>query len=413
MISLGSIYLCYLIGRKLVNKQTGLVAALIMALLPLHLTNSVRIVPNMLLLLLTACTIYCSLLYLHSDRRSGRWLILSSVFAGLSLGTKYLFIAPLAPILSKWLRDLDNGREFFDKRLLIIIAVAAAAFFISTPFSIISFDEFIRDINFERMHYKEGHPGAETSFAIFRFLKYLLFHGATPLLFAVCLAGIAWSTKDKSRESLVIYSIPVLWFFYAGTYKVTFAHNILTFSIALSIGGAYVLSKINNRKLQILLIAAIAAYPAIIDFGHIKQRIKPDIRHAAEKWVNSNLLAGSKIGQEVYTCFPDSKKVDVVFSGICGTSYMTSDSIRALGYDHLIMASHSRFSSDLDKYADKIANNESHLKEFEEVKVFNPGKEYQGDVFRILKFHYRYNLLFPTISPISLYILRFHPFNIG
>lgn len=120
-------------STKFVGKSTASVAAFLFAVNPLAITCSRYLKEDSLLVLFTTA---CFFLVLHSKK-------LSSIFAGLALGTKYT-------------GALCFGLLFFSKqkfsKILAMCVFGVVVFVITTPFSILDFNTFFDGLMYEKRH---------------------------------------------------------------------------------------------------------------------------------------------------------------------------------------------------------------------------------------------------------------------
>ena len=118
----GTCVVCYLIGRKLGNELTGLLAWLLVVLQPI-------LQPEGAYLLLSSLDITClffsslCVFFLLQDRT--RNLILSGVFLGLASLSKYVAIAILPPFILTWtlLNSKQSGEALKKTALVIVIGL--------------------------------------------------------------------------------------------------------------------------------------------------------------------------------------------------------------------------------------------------------------------------------------------------
>jgi hypothetical protein len=164
------VYLVYLIGREAFSRTVGLLAAVFLAVEPLHVRYShvaVTDVPATTLGLLGL------LLFLRAARlRSGRWLLAGAVAAGLATGTKYnLGLLALPGIVAAWYvyRGRHVGdrpaaarlRWFAARTLRALVLPMALAFVVATPFALLDLPHFVRDFYRQNRIMAKGWLGFE------------------------------------------------------------------------------------------------------------------------------------------------------------------------------------------------------------------------------------------------------------
>jgi len=98
-----SLWVLFLIGRRLYSPEVGLLAAAVLAALPRHLTSSTEFKPDILVILLTLVTFYWTLAA-ASQPALGRFLRVG-LGVGLAVSTKYTGIAAAIPITAAVLKN--------------------------------------------------------------------------------------------------------------------------------------------------------------------------------------------------------------------------------------------------------------------------------------------------------------------
>ena len=138
-----SIWLVYLIARRL-GKITAIFSALALAIMPVHIFNSIYVRPDVLMVFLGLLVVFFSLKILET----GKYLhyFLSSFFLGLAIATKYsaggfIFI----PVIAHTLYQSQTGQKLFNRKILVIPLYTVVGFLIGCPHFLINFDLFYDD----------------------------------------------------------------------------------------------------------------------------------------------------------------------------------------------------------------------------------------------------------------------------
>lgn len=383
IFSLTAVFFIYKIGLLYFSKRVGLFSMFILAILPYHIYHSVRAVPDSLMMTMTVISIYFSLKYLKEPKVT--WLYSSAIFAGLAIGTKYIFPVPLAFILAKYFNDKKLKINFWDMQLCKAIGLVILTFLFTTPYLIFSANEFLNHLFFNYTHYRSSSAGSESEYSLLFYLKFLFTWGVTPLLFIASVAGIIYTIANNTIESIVLFSVPIVWLLFCSFYTITALHVVMIITLPFVIGAGVIVNKITTNWSRWLIIAIVCIIPLFKDIKHIACMKKPDIRYSVEQWINTHLSSGSVIAREEYTPFYDENKFTSIYIGICGLAFITPDMIRKKGYDYIISASHDRFLNNPKKHAEEIENYNNMLREFEIIKEFDPGQKYRGSKIQIFK----------------------------
>ena len=140
---LATVYLLYLVGRRLFSPGVGLLAAFFLALGFLHARDS-----RFAMLDIPAALLAVSFfLPAVGVLRRGRWgdYLSAGLLLGLAAAVKYYGILLAVPLLAA---HFSRGRRE-SGRLLFALAVAGAVFFLGSPYTFLSAGEAFRDIRGE------------------------------------------------------------------------------------------------------------------------------------------------------------------------------------------------------------------------------------------------------------------------
>ncbi len=156
MVDVGSVFLVYVLGRRLYGQGIGLLAAAFTALAVIHIQNSHFYRPETFTVFFTLASFWAMLRMV--DRKRLRDSALLGLMLGLALAPKLAVLPLLAPlVVVYWYRVLDevNGRwsditPNLVQRMLghagVAGVVAVAVFFLSAPYAFLDFGAFVGDI---------------------------------------------------------------------------------------------------------------------------------------------------------------------------------------------------------------------------------------------------------------------------
>lgn len=139
VFGVASIVLLYMVGNRLSGWRVGLFAAFLLAINPVHVSNSFFVRPDIEMLFFAIGVLYFSVRMFDEDGWSNyAW---AGLWSGLAAATKYnggAFI--VAPILAHFIKH--GFRNF--KLLWIIPALALSGFLVGCPYAALDFKTFVR-----------------------------------------------------------------------------------------------------------------------------------------------------------------------------------------------------------------------------------------------------------------------------
>jgi hypothetical protein len=129
-------------GRKAFGSFAGISAALLLAVMYLHVRDSHYATPDVTMTLFVTASMLAALAAAHSGR--GGMLIISGLFAGLAASTKYPgALAGTGTVAAAVYLALTGRRAALP--LIGAVLAGAAGFVAGTPYSVLSWSEFTRD----------------------------------------------------------------------------------------------------------------------------------------------------------------------------------------------------------------------------------------------------------------------------
>ena len=352
--TLGSatILVTYLIGRLLYNPATGLLAALTLAVLPLHTEHSHYVTPDVMVTFWATLTILFAVL-IYKDGRS-HWYWWAGIAAGLTIGSKYnVGIVFLTVILAHFLTPtIRRGRfNWLVKSGLIALVV----FLLTTPFAFLDLSGFLDEIAFQVRHYTiVGHGTASDGASWSAYLQDFLNEAFVGQAAFVAVGGIGIALWRQRREDWLVLSLPAVGYIFFATAKVHFSRNLLPLLPPLAILGAvFVLAVASWASQNLKLTKSLTVQGAIVVilwlafFGFALQHsfltdryyLQPDTRTQAGEWVIKNVAAGSKLRLEHGApLLPPDRYQDVSAQRPIGGHDL--DWYRQQGYNYLVASSY-------------------------------------------------------------------------
>lgn len=403
-----TVYLVYLVAKKLFNKPVGLFTAFCLAISPLHVIESRFIRPDIPSTMLIIASLYF-LLKFCDENKGIKWLVLSSLFAGFSIATKYPSVLIVLPVLIHCLiLDYKENRPFtfryfadsakLKTNLTKALFFICIAFFVFAPFVILDFRHALKDI----IHMlgksqlgQERLPGIQNHLW---YLKDPLWKGIGGLFFAIfAVVGFYLVLVKKSYKNFLFFIFPILYFLIIGCGRERWGRWLLPilpfvaiiFGLGFSESYKFLLQKkaLQNHKLKIFLLFAIlfilASLPVVIrDIKNGIKLTKIDTRTLAKGWVESNLPTGSKIVYEAFTPYLSiNSRGNFVLIHVLLKDFLsnTISYYKMLSVDYIITSTNYRdiFYKNPSRYMREVSRYEELRRRAKLIKIFknkeNPG----------------------------------------
>lgn len=295
----------YFLGKLLYNKRTGIISALMVAILPIWVRYSHYIKPEMCSNFLVV--IYAIFLYKYYLTGEQKFFYYSGILLGLATSTKYLSLP--AGILMPIIYFYRNKRiNIFDKKFWLGIGLVTIFFVIGTPFSIMDLKTFARDIF---GHMKGPQIGLQRNIinGIIATLKDYIFMGnETPIIGGICFLGVIYGLLKHSVKEVLLILVFLTYFLVNAThYFPAWGFLFTAFPFFIILGANFVDKMSQKTKLFypiffiFLLLSVYESIKIDISFSLL------DTRTLALKWIEKNVPFDSKILIDRYPSSPPLK----------------------------------------------------------------------------------------------------------
>jgi len=305
-----TVWVTYRLGKRAFGAAAGVVAALFLAVVYLHVRDSHYATPDVAATFLAALSLLAALRACDTER--ARDLVLSGLLAGLSASAKYPGVLAAAGTGAAFV-SLYSRRKVGASALVSAAAAAALGFVVGTPYSVLSFGEFVRDVTRQfTMVSSSGVAQAASSFAggLKEVFGETVARGASVPLALLGAVGLFWpGTRGRGQRAvLVAYVSAVVVFAVLITVKrstyLTPALPALTVLAAGALTGVFERLRRSSARAErvsmaaaALALAAIAVVPSV-RFG--TALASPDTRTLAREWVEREISPGTAVALEEY-----------------------------------------------------------------------------------------------------------------
>ena len=328
LAGVATVWVTWLIGRRSFGRFYALVAAAILAVTYLHVRDSHYATPDVVTTFLASVSLLLAVAAADTGRL--RTLVLSGLLAGLAASAKYPGVLAFAGTAAAFVLLARRGR--IGSVGLFAPAVAGVVGFVAgTPFSVLSPSEFARDIAMQfGMVSSSGGPAIPMSFTagLAEIVTKSLGRGVGyPVLILAALGVLAPlvvgrrgrvdlagdAAGDRRRSAHPATAIPVVLAYALAVLVVmslltvkrsTYLTPALPAIAVLAAGGLSALfraSGIPRRNVAAAVVAvALVIFACIPSVRFDRALAAPDTRTVAQRWMEQNIPAGSRIALETY-----------------------------------------------------------------------------------------------------------------
>jgi len=205
-MGVGTVLVVYGIGARLWGRRAGLLAALALAVMPLHAQQSHFLTVDVPATFWAALSLLWAARLVTNDPRPSRAALWAGAFAGLAMATKYNLALSVLPLVAACIAS----RQW--KALALGVPAFVLAFFVACPGAVLENAVFLRDVRFEAVHLQNAadptfrDTGSGFVYHIARNLDAGL--GLPLLLLALISVGYALYKRGRGDGLLAAFALP-------------------------------------------------------------------------------------------------------------------------------------------------------------------------------------------------------------
>jgi 4-amino-4-deoxy-L-arabinose transferase-like glycosyltransferase len=329
VVGVGTVWLAYLVGRRLAGATAGLLGATFVALSPLDVYETHFVLPNATTGFFALLTAWWTLRYLEpsvltpvavgrpqAPLRSnyvGNWverwqgprlnIACAIVSAALGAAVKYnAVVLLLIPLGAVYLGERSKGRSSWLYTCIALCGLAAAVFLLVTPPAVLRPIAFLHGAAYQLKVYAVlGDRGTAGGPSIIWYGRYLVENEGGALV-AVAIAGLAIFALRRRRSIDILLLVTVVgYYLLIGVQKVHFERNLLVVLPLLSVAGAYVLVRMAGASrpfgipASVLLAATIIGSLSVGTVNVDRSLLAPSPQIEVHSWLGAHLPPNSVV----------------------------------------------------------------------------------------------------------------------
>ncbi len=388
LFGVATVFVVYLLARRLWGERAGLIAAALLAVNFLHVRNSqyaVNDVPSTFFLLLS---FYYAVRV--SEKGSLRHYLLAGLMAGLAASTKYnagmvvVSIAAAHWLLHGNLRRMLQPRSL--SRLLLSAIASIIGFVAGTPFSVLDFPGFNGGFLSQLDLGGTAWSGQASDPTAVQFLAGVV-HGSGAVAAAMALVGAVVLLGRNRGQGILMLSFPICYFGFMSAMDLFFVRWVVPVMPFVALWAAYAFIRlvelVPSRAggvvaviLAALMLLQPALYSARLDWLYTQQ----DTRWEANIWAERNIPHGSKVAVEAFSLLDlesltfratlQQREIELFWRA----TMHDLEFYRSGGFQYLAVSSYNygRAFERPDKYQDRIDFYQQLDRELELVAQFAP-----------------------------------------
>lgn len=281
------------------NRRYAVLAALCLAVSPLHVVCSHSAKPDALMAFLLALgCLYSVRVYKRGGLRRSA---LAGLFSGLAVSAKYTAGLALFPLVLAHLLAAGEQTARKLRGLAVALCCMCAGFLIGTPYALLDRAGFSEWLGWTQAHKHILWRGHEYSWLTgYEYYIYQAWpQSLGPALFAASVCGIVWLAWKYPREALLLFSVPLVFLLYMGGASLYLANYFIPCVPFLAIAaGVFSGAAAERARPGVVRAAALAAlfFPTLFMLAGRLYAFKAlNTQVLAKLWIEKNVPDGARI----------------------------------------------------------------------------------------------------------------------
>ena len=314
-LSLLTVLLTYQTGKRLFGPGTGLLAAALLALSPVHVFLAQNVRPDEAATFLSLLMLYLSSFILHaSAERELRLFALAGLLCGASIALRFpLAVFGLAPPLAYLLRESASvpGPALvlpLCRRLLLMFGCLLLGYAAASPHSLRYLPALVSGLLVQQRYQTSSFPDAiDRGPAIVQYGWLTLREALGLPLYLLALAGVAASVLRPARPRLLLL-IPTLAYFvlllFVSWVVVRYTMPLVPLLALLSACLLSAVTRLRSlqRRLAIVAVGVAMALTLVGDIAFLRVQVGRNTRDLASDWIAVHTAAGAAVVEiQMYT----------------------------------------------------------------------------------------------------------------
>ena len=316
-MGVGTVWTTYALGARLWGRRAGLVAALILAVTPLHAQQSHFLTVDVPATFWVMLSLLWSVRLVTDDPKPFKAALCAGVFAGLATATKYNMALAVLPLLAASYTASPSRFGRVAACCGVGLSASALAFCLGCPGSLLetgSLSEtgtFLHDVHFEAVHVqnRDDPTFRDTGNGFVYHITHNLDAGlGLPLLiFALLSIGYALYRRERGDGLLAAFALP--YYVLISLAAVRYARYTIPLLPVLALWAGRMLADGFRLKRSVLQRLAVAGGAAVLlatlvnGASLVSAMVGPDTRDQALVWLNFYAKSPARIGFAVQPWF--------------------------------------------------------------------------------------------------------------
>ncbi|HXK44834.1 MAG TPA: glycosyltransferase family 39 protein, partial [bacterium] len=299
IMALCGVILFSIVAISLYGKKGGLFATACLGLSPLYVINSHYMTVDIPMVFWMIVSLFLMIKFMRTEKFL--FLYLASFFTGVAAGTKYpaatmFFLLPFVYFAKHRRLSL-----FFIKSIFILLAIFLLGFFITTPYALLSFQEFKRDLIYQASARGVGTYGLLEYIYSFSGFFSGLWTGIW-LIFILAICGIFLQAKRRNASDRIVltgFLLMIIPLMSAGGFKYARYYLLVLPFLSLSAGALFdemLQCKSFPKKFFVVSVCGVFILGSMAkSFAYSLLMNKKDVRFISAEYIDSEIPSGAKI----------------------------------------------------------------------------------------------------------------------
>lgn len=315
IFALLSIVVTYFLSRRVFGISVALISSFLLSILPVHILHSHYVTTDVPCILFVLLSFNYSLRILDEDQWQN--YLMAGIFAGLAASIKYnggtiALIIVFAHIIKVWqknkikplLRSFIILKSILSKVIIISMTASILTYLLTSPYTIIDFQAFLKDFLFQVAVQRRGHGliflGIDNKI-LYPILTNFRFWGGVPIWLFMMASLVNFIIRINKYRLLFVAWIGLYYLALVSSNDLFIRYTLLLTPFMMILVADLINGLLRHKSrlaryvtMPIFIIAIL--YMSIYALLVVKPLAQPDVRTTAKQWFEDNAQDSTVVG---------------------------------------------------------------------------------------------------------------------
>ncbi|MEJ2107628.1 MAG: glycosyltransferase family 39 protein [Acidiferrobacteraceae bacterium] len=303
LVALISILFLYRIGAILFNRRVGILAALLLAVVPAHVVWAQRVRPDEIAALFAIVLFYLAVKLYRAESHRHRYLFAAAFVTGIAVAFRFpLALFGIPAVVAYGLRDWKGGTAWrlYAKHFGLAFVCAVIGYLVGSPQSLSSPHSLIAGMQYQWSFQSGAFPYAiGRGPGIYQYAWTMMVMAVGHPIYVLALAGAVVGLRRRDPGVTLVFSALLPYLLLTSFTSWVVVRYLVPLVPFMALLAAYLCEKWLFRGsrpvVAALAVSAAVLWVSMVSFAYTRMEKGADTRDLAATWIMQNLPSGSVV----------------------------------------------------------------------------------------------------------------------